>query len=691
MTNRFARASLLSATLMLAATPVAASDLFHEDFAADGSPTLGTMRTHSAASNADWAADGYASERYAEINGYGADTASDDYLITPAIDLAEAERAYLHFRTKMNFGGGSLDVLATDAYSGGAVNPDQWQTLTDYDLSPGNYALTDSGAVELSDYLGGEVVVAFRYRSTGTGAGDGALWQVHDVRVTDDAPALEAEIATETTGGFDNALVGETVSLKAVARNAEGEVSYTWQLGDGTTATGAEVAHTYQLPGRFTATLTATDAAGESATASQAVPVDEARPEPIPEAAGELRVATFNVALYGDEPGAVLARLESGDDPQIRRIAEIIQRVRPDVILLNELDYEAGGAAVAALQNHYLGVGQNGAEAIRYDHRFVAPVNTGVVSGHDLNNDGSVGGPDDALGYGTFAGQYGMAVLSRLPIDRDGVRTFRDFLWKDMPDAMLPADPQDADGNGRTDSWYSPEELAALPLSSKSHWDVPVIVDGERVHLLASHPTPPVFDGEEDRNGHRNHDEIRFWADYVDAQAGDYIVDDAGVTGGLESDSRFVILGDLNADPNKGDGVEGAITQLLDNPAVNADIVPTSLGAQALNPGDPHAAADTLPGSGGLRLDYVLPSKAGLDAEQAGVFWPGPQDPLRRLAGGDTEASSDHRLVWLDVSLTGDGGEDSDDDDDGGGGAVSWFGGLLLLAAAALRRRRSYA
>ena len=59
------------------------------------------------------------------------------------------------------------------------------------------------------------------------------------------------------------------------------------------------------------------------------------------------------------------------------------------------------------------------------------------------------------------------------------------------------------------------EELEVVRLSSKSHWDVPVKVGGHTVHVLASHPTPPTFDGEEDRNGRRNHDEIRFWADYV--------------------------------------------------------------------------------------------------------------------------------------------------------------------------------
>jgi 3-phytase/alkaline phosphatase D len=73
-----------------------------------------------------------------------------------------------------------------------------------------------------------------------------------------------------------------------------------------------------------------------------------------------------------------------------------------------------------------------------------------------------------------------------------------------MPGARLPDDaatPEPRD-------LYSAEELAAFRLPSKSFWDVPVLVGGEVVHLLTAHPTPPTFDGSEDRNGLRNADEI---------------------------------------------------------------------------------------------------------------------------------------------------------------------------------------
>ena len=95
---------------------------------------------------------------------------------------------------------------------------------------------------------------------------------------------------------------------------------------------------------------------------------------------------------------------------------------------------------------------QNGAEPIHYPHVFLAPSNTGVDSGFDLDNDGQLGGPGDAQGFGFFEGQYGMVLLSQYPIDQLGVRTFQNFLWKDMPGAALPDDPN----TPAAQDWYSP-------------------------------------------------------------------------------------------------------------------------------------------------------------------------------------------------------------------------------------------
>ncbi|NYG54051.1 endonuclease/exonuclease/phosphatase family protein [Nocardioides perillae] len=402
----------------------------------------------------------------------------------------------------------------------------------------------------------------------------------------------------------------------------------------------------------------ATLAAGGLAVSPAAAAPDRDRAPGQRGAPVDLRVATFNASLNRGAEGELVEDLSTPDDVQAQAVAEIVQRTRPDVLLLNEFDFVAGGEAVDLFRDHYLEVGQGGASPIDYPYAFVAPSNTGVPSGHDLNNDGRVGGGDDAFGFGLFPGQYGMVVLSRYPIDLEGVRTFQRFRWADMPGALLPDDP----ATPAPADWFTPAELADVRLSSKSHWDVPVVVGGRTVHLLASHPTPPTFDGPEDRNGLRNHDEIRFWADYVrGGQRSAYVHDDQGRRGGLAPGARFVVAGDQNADPLDGDSVDAAIDQLLRSPKVQ-DPQPTSRGAVEAarvqgGANDAHRAdpaydtADFADGGpGNLRVDYVLPSRS-LRVTGSGVFWPELADPPSRLTGTFPFPNSDHRLVWVDLRL----------------------------------------
>lgn len=389
--------------------------------------------------------------------------------------------------------------------------------------------------------------------------------------------------------------------------------------------------------------------------AASLVPAAAAK-QPAAAAPATVRVATFNASLNRAASGALLRDLSTPDDAQVRAVAEIIQRVRPDILLLQEFDYDAAGASLESFQANYLGRSQNGQPPIRYEYSFFTASNTGIPSGFDLDNDGRVGGGGDALGFGEFPGQYAMVLLSRFPIDRARARTFGKFLWRDLPAAMLPDDPQTA----APADWYSAEELAVLPLSSKNHWDVPVRIGKQTLRLLISHPTPPAFDGPEDRNGKRNHDEIRFWRDYLTAGKNSYIRDDHGKRGGFRGDD-FLVMGDLNSDPVDGASLKEAIQGLLTHPWINAAVIPESGGAteasrlqggvNASQSADPrHDTSDFNDrAAGNLRVDYLLPRKS-LRVCASGVFWPADGHAVASLVWGMPPPSSDHRLVWLDFT-----------------------------------------
>ncbi len=381
-----------------------------------------------------------------------------------------------------------------------------------------------------------------------------------------------------------------------------------------------------------------------------ATPFAAPRPADVP-----LRVATYNVSLYDDQPGGLVSRLQAGDGGA-RKVAAVLQRVRPDLVLLNEFDYDPDGRAADLFQRTYLEQAQpGGGDPLHYPYRYLAPVNTGVPSGLDLDGNGTVGGEgrergNDAWGYGLHPGQYGMLVLSRHPIDAAAVRSFQLLRWSAMPGARRPLDP----ATGRP--WHADATWAQLRLSSKSHWDVPVRTPQGTLHFLVSHPTPPVFDGPEDRNGARNADEIELWRHYISAGTPSWLCDDAGRCGGLAADARFVIAGDLNNDPVDGDGRHEAITGLLEHPRVLRMATPRSEGGAARarayaeaglqRRGAPeHVTGDFGPRAGAMRLDYVIPS-TGFSTGGSGVFWPPASDPAAAIADG-----SDHHLVWVDLAF----------------------------------------
>ena len=97
----------------------------------------------------------------------------------------------------------------------------------------------------------------------------------------------------------------------------------------------------------------------------------------------KLKVATFNVSMealnyidhkYGDPIDAserILSKALSSEHQQIKNIAEIIQTINPDIILLNEFDYQDdNNQSLKAFISHYLNKGQNGKNAIDFPYYY---------------------------------------------------------------------------------------------------------------------------------------------------------------------------------------------------------------------------------------------------------------------------------------------------------------------------------
>lgn len=329
----------------------------------------------------------------------------------------------------------------------------------------------------------------------------------------------------------------------------------------------------------------------------------------LPAAADPIRIATWDPGLSRKGPGLLLRDI-ARDDPQVLAAATVIAAAAPDVILLTGIDWDHDARALEGFSKVLAKTG------LKLPYSLTARPNSGMATGLDLNADGRLGRADDAQGWGLFTGQNGMAVLSRLPLGP--VTDHTDRLWRDLPGALMPD--------------TAPDVAAVQRLSSTAHWDIPVQTPDGPLHLLASSATPPVFDGPEDRNGRRNHDEAAFWLDHL-------------------PDAPFVLIGNINLDPVDGEGRAEALRNLLSvaqDPEPRGAWQPPQTGANARHRGDP--ALDTGDfdddGPGNLRVDYILPDKA-LTVMDSGVIWPGPDQPLAQAV----ETASDHRLVWVDLDL----------------------------------------
>ena len=149
--------------------------IFSETFDSD----LGQFSQFSVASNANWSHATENGDGFASINGFGADEASNDWLISAALDMSSTTSEELTADIGKEFDGPDLKVKVSTDYSGSG---DPTGATWTEEASVGSAGTV---TVDMSDYTGSSsVYVAFQYTSTGTGSGDGAGFTVDDVEVT---------------------------------------------------------------------------------------------------------------------------------------------------------------------------------------------------------------------------------------------------------------------------------------------------------------------------------------------------------------------------------------------------------------------------------------------------------------------------------------------------------------------------
>lgn len=331
---------------------------------------------------------------------------------------------------------------------------------------------------------------------------------------------------------------------------------------------------------------------------------------PLTAQADPLRLAVLHTDLGRDGPGLLLRdiRRQEGD---ILAARDAILGARPDILLLLRFDYDLNHTTLAAFADLLADAGHP------MPHRFALRPNTGMATGLDMDGNGRTGTPNDAQGFGRYAGAGGMAILSRLSIDADAAQDHSGFLWRDLPGAMIPLQ----DG--------APFPSAAVfdvqRLASAGYWQVPVrLPDGRHLTLLTWHAGPPAFGGRFSRNQRRNHDENTFWRLLID--------------GGLPFPppaAPFVLMGNSNLDPARGDGLHEAMQALLTHPALQD---PQPIGRRPDTTADDTATAFWTNGPGAMRVSYILPD-ATARVTGSGLIW--PAGPAR------------HALVWTDVMPQG--------------------------------------
>lgn len=149
----------------------------------DESVTSGDWTTHRVIGDIDWetSSAGGAPTDYGVISNYvdGSNYETENWLISPSIDLTAGDSPTLNFDNAYNFDGPTLEIFISTDYDG-TSNPTEQGTWTGVPatLSSGGFTWVNSGDIPLGAFIGANVHVAFKY--TGTSS-TGSTWELDNI------------------------------------------------------------------------------------------------------------------------------------------------------------------------------------------------------------------------------------------------------------------------------------------------------------------------------------------------------------------------------------------------------------------------------------------------------------------------------------------------------------------------------
>lgn len=163
-------------------TPETGKTLFAETF----TTSLGAFTTQETAGNFAWKFEEYNGKGYAKVSGYanGASQEAESWLISPAINFAGVNAAYIAFDYVINKGDASLaatnhKVVVTDNYTGDVATT-TWVEVPFGAYNDNTWGFKSTGNIALPEAIMNKeaVVVAFKYNST---TANSSTWEMNNL------------------------------------------------------------------------------------------------------------------------------------------------------------------------------------------------------------------------------------------------------------------------------------------------------------------------------------------------------------------------------------------------------------------------------------------------------------------------------------------------------------------------------